>query len=115
MRVHARFDFALSASALGAFALAATLGAASTADAQTANIDPSRSAAVEAPEDTMRFSSEGLTEVEAPGGGVTVNLEGRFKHYLVAHKGPDGKLHVGCTQDPDGNHSHDVPGVEPAQ
>jgi hypothetical protein len=93
----------------------------SPAMAQTVDLDPgsservaapAASAVAPAPADPLRFSSEGLTAVAMPGGGVTVDLEGRFKHYLVAHKGPDGTLHMGCTQDPDGAHSHSAAGVE---
>jgi len=115
MRVQAKSNRAWFASASVAFAFVISVAAATPAPAQTAGIDPGQSAIVEAPQDALRFSSEGLSEVEAPGGGVTVNLEGRFKHYLVAHKGPDGKVHVGCTQDPAGEHVHEVPGVEGAQ
>lgn len=88
------------------------LASASPATAQTVSLDPDESARGAAPADPLRFSSEGLTVVDMPGGGVTVDLEGRFKHYLVAHKGPDGKLHMGCVQDADGAHAHSAPSGE---
>ena len=93
------------------FALVVMLTVASPALAQTVGTDAAQDARIAAPEDALRFSSEGLAEVESPGGGVTVDLQGRFRHYLVAHTGADGKLHVGCTQDPEDGHMHAVPGV----
>ncbi len=107
MVVHAKsFDGNL-ANAVWAFALVLIAGVASSAIAQTVQTVPGAGPAVVAPaDDAQRFSSEGLTEFAVPGGGVAVDLEGRFKHYLVAHTGPDGKLHVGCTQDPGSEHTH---------
>ena len=102
------------ASALGTYALVFMFAAVSPATAQTVDLDDGASARVAAPAqtDALQFSSEGLNVVDAPGGGQTVHLEGRFKHYLVAHKGPDGKLHVGCTQDAEGAHSHSASSPE---
>ena len=110
--VHAKLTCAVFGSAFGALVLVLLLAAASPAVAQTVDIDPTTAARIAPPSDAQRFSSEGLSEIELPGGGVAVNLEGRFKHYLVAHKGPDGKLHVGCTQNADEAHSHSVTAAE---
>lgn len=44
----------------------------------------------------LNDSFEGLTEVTLPGGGgVLVDLQGRFQTSLVASIGPDGKLRMG--------------------
>jgi hypothetical protein len=107
MVVHTKSFCGFLASALGALALVLVLGIASPAAAQTLESTPGRAAVVApAPENSLRYSSEGLTAFALPGGGMAIDLEGRFKHYLVAHTGPDGKLHVGCTQDPDSVHAH---------
>ena len=111
MPVHSRPSHTVRAAALSSFALLAVLALATSAAAQTVG-DPGRDARGSAPQDALRFNSEGLTETQSPDGGVTVDLEGRFQHYLVAHTGADGKLHVGCTQDPADGPAHAPTGVE---
>ena len=44
-------------------------------------------------------SSEGLTEVVLPNGGVMVNLEGRFQSASYLLRGEDGETHAACTHD----------------
>ena len=39
-------------------------------------------------------SGAGLVETRAPDGGVTIDLQGRFRSPLVATVGPDGTLHI---------------------
>ena len=39
-------------------------------------------------------SGAGLVETRAPGGGVMIELQGRFKSPLVATVAPDGTLHI---------------------
>jgi hypothetical protein len=39
-------------------------------------------------------SSAGLAPVPAPGGGVMIDLQGRFQSPLVATVGPDGTVHL---------------------
>jgi hypothetical protein len=39
-------------------------------------------------------SAAGLVETRAPGGGVMVNLQGRFQSPLVATVGPDGRVRL---------------------
>lgn len=51
-------------------------------------------------------SHAGLVETRSrvPGGGVTVDLQGRFRSSLVATMGTDGKIairHLPCVQDSD--------------
>lgn len=47
-------------------------------------------------------SHEGLVETAAPGGGVMVDLRGRFQSAFGAEIGPDGKLTTHCGHDGDG-------------
>jgi len=44
-------------------------------------------------------SSAGLTEVQRSNGAVSVDLEGRYQHVLVAVPGSDGKVTTICTDD----------------
>lgn len=53
----------------------------------------------------LSTSQEGLVEQPAPGGGVMIDLQGRFRSAAEATIGPDGKPHVNC-------HSPGVPGGE---
>ena len=112
MVVRGRLIFALLAGASGVVALVLMLAVAPPAVAQTIGSDGGQNERVAEPQEALRFSSEGLVGVESPGGGITVDLEGRFQHYLVAHEGADGKLHIGCTQDPEDGHTHAATGVE---
>jgi ABC-type transport system substrate-binding protein len=41
-------------------------------------------------------SHDGLVEEPAPGGGATINLQGRFRSAAGATVGADGKVKVGC-------------------
>jgi hypothetical protein len=65
---------------------------AAPATATAAEVDP----AVEA---ALSRSTEGLVEVDAPGGGKMVDLQGRFQHTYVATMGDDGVLTVECDTD----------------
>ena len=50
----------------------------------------------ESPEPAFSTSSEGLVETPSPvsGGGVMLNLQGRFRSPLVATQGADGKISI---------------------
>ncbi len=50
---------------------------------------------------SVNRSSEGLVQVQSsvPGGGVMVDLKGRFRNYVVATKKPDGAIAITCTQE----------------
>jgi hypothetical protein len=56
---------------------------------------PPPGAAVEAAPAVQQRSGEGLVEETLPGGGVKVDLQGRFKTPLVVTVGPDGRARVG--------------------
>jgi len=45
-------------------------------------------------------SSQGLVQAQSsvPGGGVIVDLKGRFRSYVIATKNPDGTISMTCTQ-----------------
>jgi hypothetical protein len=47
-------------------------------------------------------SFEGLREVRLAGGGVMVDLQGRFQEYAVVGIGPDGCLRLACVNDAPG-------------
>ena len=52
-------------------------------------------------EDVRRATSmshEGLVETASPGGGVMVNLQGRFRSVMVATVGPEGVVTADCDQ-----------------
>lgn len=92
-----------------ALAAAVVLVAGGSAYAQVSHSVPETAARdkvqVPAPEN---FSTYGLVEEVKPDGSVQVDLQGRFKHYLVAHIGPDGKLHTSCsTKHPEIDHHHE--------
>lgn len=61
-------------------------------------------------------SSEGLVveKSSAPGGGLKVDLKGRFRSYSVATVQPDGSVKVDCLKnlDPDHDHSKCIEGEE---
>jgi hypothetical protein len=52
-----------------------------------------------ADEEAISTSSEGLEEreVDKPGGGVMIDLKGRFRHYQTATKDADGNIIIRCT------------------
>jgi hypothetical protein len=47
-------------------------------------------------QNALSTSHEGLVEEQAPGGGVIVNLQGRFQSLMVATQGTDNKVSVEC-------------------
>ena len=97
--------FGVGRGLLAAAALMASMSAAVPVEAQVV-VEPGERAAVQVePTQTTSFSSDGLVAEELAGGGVAVDLQGRFRHYTTAHTGPDGKLHIGCTNDRDAAHS----------
>jgi hypothetical protein len=49
-------------------------------------------------EEAVSTSSEGLVETQDAGGGVTVDLQGRFRHFTTATKDEHGNISV--------SHSH---------
>jgi hypothetical protein len=52
-------------------------------------------------EDVRRAASmshEGLVETAAPGGGVMIDLQGRFQNVMWATTGPDGVVTADCDQ-----------------
>jgi hypothetical protein len=55
---------------------------------------PPPGAAVEAAPAVQQRSGEGLVEEPAPGGGVMMDLKGRFKTPLAVTIGPDGRARV---------------------
>ncbi len=58
---------------------------------------PSSGEGVELPADpAFSTSHSGLVERPAPGGGVMVDLQGRFRSAATATVGPDGTPHVNC-------------------
>jgi hypothetical protein len=72
-------------------------------------VPPKEARAVEAPAPEAAFSSshEGLVEVRSsvPGGGILLDLQGRFRSPLTATLGTDGKLkmqHGPCAPTSDG-------------
>jgi hypothetical protein len=55
-----------------------------------------------APEPTpapLDRSGAGLAESPAPGGGVMLDLQGRFQDFSYVRLGPDGRWVFGCTED----------------
>ena len=62
---------------------------------------PPPNAAVESAPAVQQRSGEGLVEEPAPGGGVMMDLKGRFKTPLAVTVGPDGRARVG--HEPSGN------------
>ncbi len=69
-------------------------------------------------QNAVSTSHEGLVEVDAPGGGTMVDLQGRFRSLSIAETDADGNITVKClggtdvmrpvqTQKNTGNHGHD--------
>ena len=56
---------------------------------------PAVSAAIAA-DPAFSTSHQGLVEQPAPGGGMMLNLQGRFRSAATATVGADGKAHVEC-------------------
>jgi hypothetical protein len=64
-----------------------------------------------ADEESISTSHEGLREVDMPGGGVMIDLKGRFRHYQTATKDADGNIIIRCTPEvpaPKGNNETDT-------
>ena len=75
-------------------------------DPQTgARVRPSAPTAAIPPNPAFSTSHQGLVEQAAPGGGVMVDLQGRFRSAATATTGPDGKPVVDCL----------APGAGPAE
>lgn len=55
-----------------------------------------RGSAQTTPSDDLNRSDVGLTEVHHPNGMTTMDLQGRFQEFATVHKGPNGKLVLGC-------------------
>ena len=68
-------------------------------------VNPDEAAAALTNNPALSTSQEGLHEEPAPGGGVMIDLQGRFRSAAEATIGADGKPHVNC-------HSPGVPGGE---
>jgi hypothetical protein len=64
---------------------------------------PPPGAAVEAAPAVQQRSGEGLVEEPAPGGGVMMDLKGRFKTPLGVTVDPDGRTRVGHGSSNGGN------------
>jgi hypothetical protein len=68
---------------------------------------PSSGAGVQVPADpAFSTSHSGLVEQAAPGGGVMVDLQGRFRSAATATVGPDGTVHLDCVTP--GHTGHDA-------
>lgn len=66
-------------------------------DPQTGKRIPVPSDGVALPADpAFSTSHSGLVEQPAPGGGMMVDLQGRFRSAATATVGPDGTAHVDC-------------------
>lgn len=48
----------------------------------------------------LNKSAEGLTEVQNADGSTTMDLEGRFRHVVVAREREDGSLSTSCVDNP---------------
>ena len=48
------------------------------------------------PDPAFSTSHQGLVEKPAPGGGMMIDLQGRFRSAATARLGTDDKPHVGC-------------------
>lgn len=60
---------------------------------------PSSGEGVQLPADpAFSTSHSGLVEQPAPGGGVMVDLQGRFRSAATASVGPDGTVHLDCVE-----------------
>ena len=66
-------------------------------DPQTGKRVPAPAGGVAIPADpAFSTSHAGLVEQPAPGGGVMIDLQGRFRSAATATVGPDGKAHPDC-------------------
>jgi hypothetical protein len=54
---------------------------------------------VPVPERALSHSAVGLVEAPAPGGGVMIDLQGRFRSTMVGTASPDGGVRAGCVTD----------------
>ena len=52
------------------------------------------------PSDDLNRSDVGLSEVHHANGMTTLDLQGRFQEFATVHKGPNGKLVMGCAEAP---------------
>lgn len=60
---------------------------------------PSSGEGVQLPADpAFSTSHSGLVEQPAPGGGIMVDLQGRFRSAATASVGPDGTVHLDCVE-----------------
>lgn len=55
----------------------------------------------------MNDSSEGLQEVPAPGGGMMVDLQGRFRHSTIAVLDENGNIKTMCSTGQPHTHEED--------
>jgi hypothetical protein len=47
-------------------------------------------------DDALNLSNQGLSAEPLTGGGIKIDLQGRFQDYSVVRVGPDGKFIFGC-------------------
>ena len=52
------------------------------------------------PETAVSTSADGLSEQTAPGGGVMIDLQGRFNSHFAARVQPDGSVAADCHIEP---------------
>jgi hypothetical protein len=91
-------------SATNAAASAAADGAAPARADSWINVDPQTGQRIPAPPGGVAIpaspafstSHQGLVEEPAPGGGVMIDLQGRFRSAVTATVGADGKSHLDC-------------------
>jgi hypothetical protein len=91
-------------SATNAAASAAADGATPARAGSWINVDPQTGQRIPAPPGGVAIpaspafstSHQGLVEEPAPGGGVMVDLQGRFRSAATATVGADGKSHLDC-------------------
>jgi hypothetical protein len=70
-----------------------------------ARIAPSVPTAATAPNPAFSTSHQGLVQEPAPGGGIMVDLQGRFRSAATATVGSNGKATVDCV--PPGTAAHE--------
>lgn len=102
----ARMFLKKHAAIVGALMLASTLSSAQDApdapdraDGPTSEVAlPSNAELMSNPylRNALSRSSEGLVFQRAPGGGVSVDLQGRFQNVSVARIDADGEIRTGC-------------------
>lgn len=69
---------------------------------------PSSGEGVQLPADAaFSTSHSGLVERPAPGGGVMVDLQGRFRSAATASVAPDGTVHLDCVAPGHADHDGD--------